>query len=298
MGGRVAAWLAAQGAVVRAVVRQPGEHPGLVSPAITQVEGDFVEPDVAARACEGMALVVHAAGTVGQDFAQARRVNITGTAVIAAAARAAGCRRLIHVSTIGVYAPANNLMDVDESCPLVSMPATGGDLPPMVRYGMTKAGAELVLRAEMARGLAAVILRPGAILGVHPTSTWGVLMPRNVRAGKIPLRGDGSDLLPWTQIDNVVEAVRLALTHGGAPGRAYNVVDGFVTWAAYISQIRAWFPDALPARVILPEQLQPDDLWYGNYVNDRIRTELGYQPLRTYADGMAEVAAYWKQAVG
>jgi nucleoside-diphosphate-sugar epimerase len=295
VGGRIAGWLAAQGAHVRAVVRRKGVHPGLESPNVTQVQGDFVERDVAARVCEGATLVVHAAGTLGVDFADARRVNVSGTAVISAAARAAGCRRFVHISTIGVYAPPDNLMDVDETCPQVKMPATAGDLPSFVRYGITKAGAEKAVEAEIERGLPGVILRPGAILGVHPTSTWSVLMPGGVRTGQIPLRGDGSDLLPWTHIENVIEAVRLALTADVAVGREYNVVDGYVTWAAFIKEIRSWFPEAPSPRVIPPESLQPTELWYGNYLSDRIRGELGYVPVRTYADGMKEAADYWKK---
>src|SRR4029079_12274179 len=91
VGGHLAARLAASGAQVRAIVRRRGDHPGLESAGIVQVEGDFVAPETSRRACEGMELVVHSAATIGQDYAEAERVNVDGTAWLAAAAREAGC---------------------------------------------------------------------------------------------------------------------------------------------------------------------------------------------------------------
>src|ERR1019366_3989201 len=96
VGSRIAAWLAAQGADVRAGVRPAGGHPGLESPRITQVEGDFTDAATARRLCEGRELVFHAAATIGRDVKEALHVNVTGTAVLAGAARGAGCKRFIH----------------------------------------------------------------------------------------------------------------------------------------------------------------------------------------------------------
>ena len=48
---------------------------------------------------------------------------------------------------------------------------------------MTKAEADRVVLEAMLRGLPPVILRPGAVLGLHPTSTWAVRMPEGIRAG-------------------------------------------------------------------------------------------------------------------
>ncbi len=65
VGSRFARWLAGEGAVVTALVRRKGNHPGLESERITQVEGDFTDPATARQVCAGQALVVHAGQAKG-----------------------------------------------------------------------------------------------------------------------------------------------------------------------------------------------------------------------------------------
>src|SRR6476646_7799525 len=118
VGSHLASRLTAAGAQVRALVRKRGDHPGLESPNITQMEGDFVDPATARQACEGMAFVVHSAASIGSDLADARRVSAQGTAALAAAAREAGCQRFIQISTISVYDWSQGPSVFDETGPL------------------------------------------------------------------------------------------------------------------------------------------------------------------------------------
>ena len=118
VGGRIAAWLASEGAQVRALVRKVGAHPGLDSPCITQVEGEFTDAATAQRACAGMRWVIHSAATVGQNREEALLINATGTAVLAAAARAARCERFIHLSTVSVYNFQSVHAEFDEDSPM------------------------------------------------------------------------------------------------------------------------------------------------------------------------------------
>jgi nucleoside-diphosphate-sugar epimerase len=297
VGSHLAAGLAAAGARVSALVRRQGDHPGLGAPNITQVEGDFVDPGTARRACEGMALVVHCAATIGADLEEALRVNGTGTAVLAAAAREAGCRQFVHISTISVYDWECGWPVLDESAPqkhvVKAYPHSPAASP---YYGLSKAEAERALAAETSRGLPATIFRLGAVLGVHPRSSWAVHVPAKVRAGQVPIVGDGDDPLPWTHVLNVRHALMLALTHPAALGRAYNIVDGHVPWRRYVEDVRSWFADALPAPVIPRERGTPGSpAFVGRCTDDRIRSELAYAPLRTYEDGMAEAARWWRE---
>jgi nucleoside-diphosphate-sugar epimerase len=298
VGSRLAAFLAARGVRVRAVVRRSGDHPNLGGSGIEQVVGDFTDAATARAACAGMDVVVHCAASLADDLGEIRRVNVAGTAGLVAAARAAGCRRFVHISTVSVYDWESGLAVYDETAPLKSTvklyPHTPAASP---YYGLSKAEGELALRTEMAgpeRGLAATILRLGAVLGVHPTSSWAVEVPAKVRRGLVPLKGDGGDVLPWTHIDNVCHAVGLALAEPASVGRVYNVVDGHVTWHDYVEEVRGWFPDAPPAPVI--PRGPGEGVFVGRCAGDRIVAELGYAPLRTYAEGMAEAAAWWHSA--
>jgi nucleoside-diphosphate-sugar epimerase len=293
VGSYLAAGLAAAGARVTALVRRRGDHPGLGAPKITQLEGDFVDADTARRACAGAAVVVHCAATLGADLEDARRVNVGGTAGLAAAAREAGCRRFVHISTLSVYDWESGREVFDESAPLKTVVKAYAHTPAASPYyGLSKAEGERALAAEMERGLAATIFRLAAVLGVHPTSSWAVLVPAKVRDGQVMLYGDGSDPLPWTHVENVRNALLLALANDVAGGRAYNVVDGHVTWRRYVDDVRTWFLRPRPAPSVTRDR--PPSL--GRCPADRIRADLGYAPLRTYEDGMAEAAAWWKRA--
>jgi nucleoside-diphosphate-sugar epimerase len=294
VGGYLASRLAAAGAQVWALVRQRGDHPGLESSNVTQIEGDFVDPATARGACAGAEIVVHSAATLGADYADAERVNVYGTAVLAAAAREAGCRRFVHISTISVYDWQAAGADGSEDAPLKVLGKSYAFSPAASpHYGLSKAEGERALRAEMERGLPATIFRLGAVLGVHPTSSWAMVVPERIRKGEVTLYNDGTDPLPWTHVENVWHAIELALARPESIGRAYNVVDGHVTMGRYVEDVRSWFPGAPPAPV------QPRDPssspFVGRSAHDRLPAELGYAPLRTYEAGMAEAAAWWER---
>jgi nucleoside-diphosphate-sugar epimerase len=280
------------GADVRAVVRSKGDHPGLESPRVQQIEGDFVDPKTARKICKGVDLVVHSAATLGTDLDDARRVNVEGTANLAAAAREAGCKLFVHISTISVYDWSCGKSVFDESAPLKTevkpYPHSPAASP---YYGLSKAEAERALRVEMERGLRATIFRLGAVLGLHPTSSWSVLVPGKVRSGEISAAEQEDGILPWTHIANVVQALRLALETHGAAGQAYNIVDGHATLGRYFSGIRSWFPElGKEAKAAKPKPVQA---FAAHCPGDKLRTGLDYEPLVTFGEGMAEAARYW-----
>jgi nucleoside-diphosphate-sugar epimerase len=284
VGSRVALRLAAMGSRVRAIVRRTGAAPELRSAGIEEIEGDFVEHEVARRAAVGADLVVHCAATSGPDLEPVRRVNAEGTRAVVDAALAAGCRRYVHISTCSVYRTVG-LALVDEDAPLME---TGDP------YSVTKAEADTIVLEGAARGLHTVILRPGAILGVHPTSTWAIKMPARVRDRKIKLVVDGMNAVPYVHVEDLVDAILLALGDERAVGRIYNMVDGKMTWKEYTDEIRGWFGTP-PLEVIPKEQVPEGGYWLGQFDAKRIRAELNYAPRRTYAEGMADAGRHWRQ---
>ena len=284
VGSRVALRLAALGSRVRTIVRRAGAAPELRSAGVEEIEGDFVEPEVARRAAVGADLVVHCAATSGSDLDPVRRVNAEGTRSMVDAALAAGGRRYVHASTCSVY-NTDGLTLVDEGAPLKE---TGDP------YSVTKAEADRIVLEASARGLHAVILRPGAILGIHPTSTWAVKMPARVRDRQIKLTIDGMNAVPYVHVEDLVDAILLGLGDDRAIGRVYNVVDGQMTWKAYTDEIRGWFGTP-PLEVIPKEEVPAGGYWMGKFDGRRIRNELNYAPRRTYAEGMAEAGRHWRK---
>jgi nucleoside-diphosphate-sugar epimerase len=280
VGSRLARRLAAEGRRVRAIVREPGSEPELANARVQEIAGDFARPEVAGPAARGVDAVVHCAATVGPDLETARKVNVEGTRAMVEAALAAGVRRYVQISTISVYGRAPKEL-LDEEDPLKDE----GD-----PYGLTKAEGDRVVLDAMKRGLPAVILRPGAILGVHRTSTWAVKMPSKIRDGQVKLRGDGRETLPWVHVENLADAVMLALAEPRAVGRAYNVADRDASWREYTDEVRGWF--GTPPLEAIPEA-EFGGYWMGRFDASRIRSELSYQPGRSYRDGMDEAAAHW-----
>ncbi|MGE5175207.1 MAG: NAD-dependent epimerase/dehydratase family protein [Hyphomicrobiales bacterium] len=282
IGSRLILRLVSLGRPVRAIVRRAGTAAGHGSPLVEEIVGDFVLPEVAGPAARGVQYVVHAAATAGPDLEAVRRVNADGTRAMVEAARAAGVRRFVQISTVSVYAAAG-LDRADESTPV----KTSGE-----PYGVTKAEGDRVVLDAIARGLPAVILRPGAVLGAHPTSTWAVRVPERIRSRDVKIRIDGGDTIPWVHVDDVVDAILLAMADDRAIGRIYTLVDGHVTWRAYTDRVRSWFGTA-PLDVVPREEVPPGGYSTTRFDGSRIRNELGHAPKRTYEEGMAEAEAYW-----
>jgi len=282
VGSRVARRLTSLGWRVRAIVRKKGA-PDLRLPDVEEIEGDFVSRYLMSPAAAGADAVIHCAAGAGPDLEPVRRLNVEGTRTMTEVAIAARAKRYVHISTVGVYDIAGASLVTEETAL-----RTEGD-----PYGVTKAEADRVIFEAMTRGLPAAILRPGAILGAHPTSTWAVKIPAMVRDRKIKLKGDGGDSWPFVHVEDLVDAILLAIESKAAVGHVYNMVDHHGTWREYTDEVRGWFGTE-PLESTPRSELAPNAYWTGKVDASRIRSELGYEPKRTYEEGMAEAAAYWR----
>lgn len=271
VGGRTCRALAAAGAEVRALVRRPGEAAILQAEDIAEVGGDFTDRHTASGAVAGVDAVVHAAAVAGGDLQEARRVNRDGTRTIARAALDAGVDRFVHISTGAVYDRSG-----DDRISEDTRRVTEGS-----PYAVTKAEAEREVEAARVDGLPAVILRPVAVLGWGPTSTWGQRVPASIRDGTLPMRRGRDATYAYVHVDDVADAVIAALRNRAAVGRAYDVVADHTTWGRYVEDVRSWFPDAPPVDYA-------DESPTYEYEGRRLTDELRVRPSRTYEDGMAE----------
>ncbi len=181
VGRRLVARLAERGTPVRALVhRSRGELPA----GAEAVTGDITDSASLAGACEGVDAVVNLASITadrkpppgGYD-----RVNAEGPAALAAAARAAGVRRLVHLAGIDT---------------------TVG--PP----GPYLAGRRRGDAAVLASGIESVaILRPSIMFG-GPDSAFVKALARLVKlAPAVPVPGDGTVRLQMVWVEDVVRCI-------------------------------------------------------------------------------------------
>jgi len=303
VGGALIERLRREGWDVRALARSERAAERVRELGAEPVMGDL--DDLHIEDCE---LAFHAAAKVGDfgDPADFERINVQGTRNVVAAARAGGVRRLVHVGTEAALMAGRPLVNVDESAPLRP------DSP--VLYSSSKAAAEQVVRAANAADLETAVVRPRFVWGRGDTS----LLPEIVelvRSGRFRWVGGGRHLTATTHIDNTVEGLWLAATCGPAGG-VWFVTDGepvefreFLT--ALVGTQGVEIPDrSVPAGVANAAARASEWLWralkrpgsppltrFAVWVSSqectidisRAERELGYRPVRTREEGLAEM---------
>ncbi|MGA8848177.1 MAG: NAD(P)-dependent oxidoreductase [Nocardioides sp.] len=282
VGSRVCSALAAQGVVVRAVVRRPGTAPTL--PGVQEWVGDFHDPGMAAAATDGASAVVSTVHPMGSDLETQRRIGVEGTTVLARAAREAGVSRFVHVSTAAVYDRSPEAGDVAESAPLVGDDA--GDYP------VTKRDADAAL-ADV-KGLTTVLLRPPAILGSGASSVWNSLRPAAVREHEQARHAVAGATFAWVHVDDLA-SLAADIASGAIPassdGSRGPVVGGttVVNVASGPATQRDYYESVCRAVGVEPVW-EEGPLWTGQVRADRARA-WGWQPGVTLDAALAEVRA-------
>lgn len=204
IGGALARALVREGHDVLALGRAPDALAALKRDGVHARAAELTfEPLRAAFAdCDA---VVHAAARSSpwgtrQAFL---RANVDGTRAVLEACRAAGVRRLLHVSTPSVCFDGSARLDVSEEEPLPARQISW--------YGESKLAAERLVLAAADAQLQVIVMRPRAVLGDGDTA----LVPRLVRALRrrvLPIIGDGRTVLDLTPVESVVRALTLGLT--------------------------------------------------------------------------------------
>ncbi|WP_109480588.1 NAD-dependent epimerase/dehydratase family protein [Paraburkholderia sp. C35] len=237
-----------------------------------------------------------------------RRANIESTQEIIDACGARCVPRLVHISTPSLYFDFRDRIGIHENEPLPL---------PVNDYARTKGIAEQrVLQSPLDSVIA---LRPRAIIGPYDATLLPRLL-RVARTSRLPLMRGGDALIDLTYVDNVVDAIELALSANlrravvnisngepipvrtlfamladafGIPLRVrrvpYPVADAVATlleWAAHWRP--GWEPPVTRYSVGLLAYSQTLDL-------TGARDLLGYSPRVTLADGIRRTAVWARQ---
>jgi nucleoside-diphosphate-sugar epimerase len=130
---------------------------------IDWVDGALDRDDSLAKLCEGADAIVHIAGLINASSRAAfDAVNVGGTANLIDAARGAGVRRFVHISSLAAREPE------------------------LSNYGRSKARSELVVAAS---GLDWTIIRPPAVYGPGDRETFELFKMARRGLVALPPRG-------------------------------------------------------------------------------------------------------------
>ena len=233
LGRHLVDTLLARGAHVVGVVRNPDRVPELAARGVTLRRADLAEREHLAAGFAGADAVVSNAALFAlsnRRWADHHRANIDGTANVFDAIADAGVRRVVHVSSVAVYAVHRPCVDEDapQLGPTTRRTATNA-------YALSKALSEqLAWRKAATHGLALTTLRPCAIYGAHDPNFTRVF--RRLAGFPITVMPAWAHI-PFVYAGDVAEAAARALERPVAVGKAYNVCgEDRTVWDFY----RAW----------------------------------------------------------
>ncbi len=299
----------ARGVEISALVRSESAAKLVRSLGAKPVIGELFDPALSAGMA-GCDALIHAAADTdhGPASEKQRRVNEDGTRAVLDAARAAGIRKVIHLSTESVLATGKPLVNVDETMPLPQRPAGG--------YSRTKAAAERLALAADGPDFSVVVLRPRFVWGRDDTTALPALT-QAVKSGKFAWISGGTYLTSTTHIANLCTAVELALGRGRG-GQVYFISDGApVPFRSIVSALVETQGLAVPEKVVpraivrtvatigdilagisggrivppLTRQAYATSAVEVSFDIGKARRELGYEPVISREEGLAELSA-------
>jgi nucleoside-diphosphate-sugar epimerase len=213
--------LLAAGHEPRLLVRRPERlattlgTAGVDVDSLDVVVGDMTDPEAVAAAASGTEAAIHAAAVVAAlDRKQASRaveLNVRGTEVVVESALDAGCRSVVHVSSVAaVFSPGYPLIHAELP------PVTNASNP----YTRSKALAEQWVRERQVAGDPITIVYPGGVIGPPVGDVVGDAaegFASMLRGGFLPLHEGGIGAIDARDL----AAALIAAAHPERSGRRY-----------------------------------------------------------------------------
>lgn len=247
LGRHIVQRLRAENVWVRTLVRYSTTKPVVADDVL---EGDLRDAATLERAVQGVDLVVHAGARVATSgsWDEFEATNVTATDKLIQAAIAARVKRIVHVSSLSVYAVPFDGAKITEDSPYEAGAAERGF------YARSKLAADELACRAMAAGAPLTVVRPGLLFGPGRRPP---LARRAIAVG--PFRfilARPSYRLPLAYVENVADALWLAARTPSAQGRAYSIVDVHAQQGDYLRLVREitgqrFFPIFVPVTAVM-----------------------------------------------
>ncbi len=271
--------------------------------------GNLLSYEDCCAATKDIEVIFHlAAGRGEKSFPDAFMNSVVTTRNLLEATLRHRClRRFVNVSSFSVYTNVHKprWRVLDESCPVERHPETRGDA-----YCFAKVKQDEIVEAYASKfRIPYVIVRPGYVFGPGNEGITG-----RVGTGTFGLfiHLGGSNQIPFTYVDNCVDAIALAGLKPGVDGEVFNVVDDDLPSSRqflrmYKSNVRRFKSLYLPHvfsylfcyfwerySIWSERQLEPvfnRQVWHAawrktRYSNSKLKSRTGWIPKVSMADGL------------
>jgi nucleoside-diphosphate-sugar epimerase len=245
LGLHLARRLLADGHQVRTLDVAPLDDPELEA-AVEELQGDVRDRDRVDRLVADADIVVHAAAALPIQASRdsIRSVNVTGTEHVLQAARAAGAKRVVFISSTAVYGVPEK-HPIEEDDPLVGVGS----------YGESKIDAEALCRVA---GVETTIIRPKTFIGPERLGVFEILFDWIREGRRIYILGKGHNRYQLLAVEDLVDAVVRAADAPEAAGETFNV--GATEFGTVRSDLQALIDHAGSTSRLRPVPVKPAEV--------------------------------------
>ena len=205
---------------VRMLSRNPNScPPSLRALGVEVVKGDLIDVASIDTALHGIDYVYHLGKGSGKAWAEMLTTDVEPTERLGELCVKHGVKRLLYTSSIAIFAAGERNGTITESTP----PSDG--MARVAPYSRSKVENEKrLMELHRSQRLPVVIFRPGVVLGVGGSPYhWGIAAWPYTSVCN--LWGDGENKLPIVLVDDVADALVLAIDKPGIDGQSYNLVS-------------------------------------------------------------------------
>jgi UDP-glucose 4-epimerase len=270
-------------------------------PNFAFVQGDVLDGERLTEVVSGATHLVHAAAIAGVDTVRespvrTMRVNLIGTynALEAGLASKDSIERVIEFSTSEVFGTYAYKVDEEH----VTTQGSVGEA--RWTYAVSKLAGEHMAHAYHDElGLPTVSVRPFNVYGPGQIGGGAIraFIETALDGRDLVIHGDGSQIRAWCYVDDMVDALLLALEHPNAVGQSFNVGNARSAVTIYDLAQRIKRLTGCPGELVF-EPLHYSDVELRIPNVDKARELLGFEAKVELDEGIARTIAWYRARPG